>query len=81
MKKTCFIIVDTEKVRFFVIIKSFISSFLLVIFKRRLNPQGDQGFSVAAPQRCNELALEIKNQHESCVTSALLPFILIAFNF
>lgn len=58
----------------------FISSFLLIIFKR-LNPQGDQGFSVAAPERCNELALEIKPQHESCVTSALLSFILISFNF
>lgn len=79
MEKPCFIILDKKKVRYFVIKQSFISSFLLVIFKRRLNPQGDQGFSVAAPERCNELALEIKPQHESCVTSALLSFILILF--
>lgn len=81
MKETCFIILDKTKVRYFATTQSFISSFLLVIFKRRLNPQGDQGFSVAAPERFNELALEIKPQHESGVTSALLSFILISFHF
>lgn len=54
---------------------------LMLVSKNRLNTRGDRGFSVAAPKLCNELALQIKTQRESCVTSTRLSFILILLNF